>query len=274
MEINKEQPSNTHNQEEVWNQIQRTHNRGRLVGGILVIIVGLLFLGREMGLTIPGWLFTWQMLLIAIGLYTGIKHSFRNFSWFVLMLVGGAFLLRDFYPDFTLSKYVWPIAVILVGLALIFKPKSKFCKNAADFQAYKRYQSQSRSSKKYRTSDNGDDVPSEDYIDASAIFGGVMKNIISKDFKGGEISAVFGGVELNMAQADFKGQIELEINAVFGGVSIIIPPHWEVQSELTAVLGSVEDKRPLQKDHSTGDRNILILRGSAVFGGIEIKSYS
>jgi predicted membrane protein len=274
MDINKEQPSNTHNQEEVWNQIQRTHNRGRLVGGILVIVIGLLFLGREMGLTIPGWLFTWQMLLIAIGLYTGIKHSFRNFSWFVLMLVGGAFLLRDFYPDFTVSKYVWPIAVILVGLALIFKPKNKFCKDNANYHAYKRQQMESRWNRKSRMAEMQSDVPAEDFIDASAVFGGVMKNIISKDFKGGEVSAVFGGVELNMVQADFKGQIELEINAVFGGVSLIIPPHWEVQSELTAVLGSVEDKRPLHKDHSAGERNILVLRGSAVFGGIEIKSYS
>lgn len=259
--------------EEAWNQIQRTHNRGRLVWGILVVIVGLLFLGREMGLAIPGWLFTWQMLVIAIGLYTGIKHSFRNFSWFVLILLGSAFLLRDFYPEFPISNYIWPIAVILLGLALIFKPRNKYCRTS-DYHAYKRHQMQTRLDRKSSKAENIDGTQAEDYLDVSAVFGGVMKNVISKDFKGGEISAVFGGVELNMAQADFKGQIELEINAVFGGVSLIIPPHWEVQSELTAVLGSVEDKRPLQKDHSSGERNILVLRGSAVFGGIEIKSYS
>lgn len=267
MNINKEYDKGNDKHQEIWDNIERTRNRGRMIGGVLIVIIGLLFLGREMGLPIPGWLFTWQMLLIAIGIYTGLKHSFRNFSWFVLILVGGAFLLRDFYPHLAIGQYIWPVAIILVGIALIFKPKSKFCRNDNIPHRFSR--------RKYRDKErmSAGEVSGEDYIDISAIFGGVVKNIISKDFKGGEVSAVFGGVELNMSQADFEGKVELEINAIFGGASLILPPHWEVQSELAAVLGSVEDKRPLHKDHSGGDKKILILRGSAVFGGIEIKSY-
>ncbi len=267
MDINKEYNKGNDTNDEVWKNIERTHNRGRLIGGILIVIIGLLFLGREMGFAIPGWLFTWQMLVIAIGVYTGLKHNFRNFSWIVMILVGAAFLLRDFYPHIGITQYIWPVAIILVGLAFIFKPKNKFCKRedmAHHFNKRKR---------RYAERSELGEVWGEDFIDISAVFGGVVKNIISKDFKGGEVSAVFGGVELNMAQADFQGKIELEINAVFGGASLIIPPHWEVQSELAAVLGSVEDKRPLQKDHSGGEKRVLILRGSAVFGGIEIKSY-
>lgn len=267
MNINKEYNKGNEENEDIWKNIERTNNRGRLIGGIMIVIIGLLFLGREMGLAIPGWLFTWQMLLIAIGVYTGIKHSFRNFSWLILILVGGAFLLRDFYPHIGITQYIWPVAIILVGLGFIFKPKSKLCRDANIAHKFNKRKFSSEAREK-RGEEWG-----EDYLDISAVFGGVIKNVISKDFKGGEVSAVFGGVELNMSQADFEGKIELEINAVFGGASLIIPPHWEVQSELAAVLGSVEDKRPLQKDHSGNDKRILILRGSAVFGGIEIKSY-
>jgi predicted Zn-dependent protease with MMP-like domain len=46
-----------------------------------------------------------------------------------------------------------------------------------------------------------------------------------------------------------------------------------VQNEIDGVFHGVDDKR---KFHATGGSNpakILILRGSAVFGGIEITSY-
>jgi hypothetical protein len=65
---------------------------------------------------------------------------------------------------------------------------------------------------------------------------------------------------------------QLEINAVFGGVRLVIPPHWSLQSELTAFMGSVEDKRPVSRDASPNEK-ILILKGHAVFGGIEVQSY-
>ena len=51
---------------------------GKIVGGLLVVIAGLLLLGREVNMPIPGWVFTWQMLLISIGVFTGFKHGFRN----------------------------------------------------------------------------------------------------------------------------------------------------------------------------------------------------
>jgi len=267
MDINKEHKEVEQN-DELWDKIQRTQNRGRLIGGIIIIAIGLLFLCREMGMYIPGWIFTWQMLLIVIGLYIGIKHAFRNFTWIVLMLVGGAFLLREFYPNIAFGQYIWPVAIILVGLALIFKPKSKHCQGRFDAAKYRRYSS--RYEKSWNTAENRQ---GEDYVELSAVFGSVVKHIITKEFKGGEVNAVFGGVELNMTQADFDEKVELEMNAIFGGARLIIPPHWEVQSELAAVLGSVEDKRPLYKDPTGTPSRTLILRGSAVFGGIEIKSY-
>jgi predicted membrane protein len=81
-----------------------------------------------------------------------------------------------------------------------------------------------------------------------------------------------GGAEINLSQADFEGKVILEITQVFGGTALIIPANWEVQSESTAILGGIEDKRAVNDMISNGSK-ILVLKGVTVFGGIEIKNY-
>ena len=268
MENNKENIKEPEFSDDFLAKIERTQNRGRLFGGIFIVIIGVLFLGKELGLMIPDWIFSWQMLLIAIGIYIGLKHSFRNFAWIVLLLIGTTFLIRDLFPELAITRYLWPIAIIVLGLAFIFKPKKTNCVHTVH-RIKRRYDYRSQGNPKFSGTSSKDD----DYIELSAVFGSVSKHIITKDFKGGEVNAVFGGVELNLTQADFEGRVELEINAAFGGARLIIPPHWEVQSELAAVLGSVEDKRPMYKDPLNTANKILVLKGNAVFGGIEIKSF-
>jgi hypothetical protein len=56
-----------------------------------------------------------------------------------------------------------------------------------------------------------------------------------------------------------------------GGTKIIIPPHWEVRSQLTSVFGNIEDKRT--NIGHTDPNKVLIIDGSSVFGGIEIRNY-
>ena len=112
----------------------------------------------------------------------------------------------------------------------------------------------------------------DDYVDITAVFGGVKKQFISKDFKGGEVNCVFGGTELNLSQADFTGRVVLELNHVIGGSKLTIPANWHVQSELTAIMGGIEDTRNLH--NVTPDYNkTLVLKGTCFMGGISIMSY-
>jgi predicted membrane protein len=112
---------------------------------------------------------------------------------------------------------------------------------------------------------------SEDFIDATTILGGIHKNILSKNFKGGDITIFMGGAEINLSQADIQGTASLDITQIMGGTKIIVPPHWEVRSQLTSVFGNIEDKRT---NIGNADPNkVLIIDGSSVFGGIEIRNY-
>ncbi len=246
-----------------WQKSESEQRRGRLYGGVFVVIVGALYLLRELGYWLPNWLFTWQMLLIAIGVFIGLKHSFRNFGWLIMILIGTTFLLKDYAPWLHINNFLWPIAIIILGLFMIFKPRRESCSGKMKWHKYRSHP----------------DAPGkvgfdDDEIDFNAVFGGIRKNIITKNFRGGEINAVFGGAEVNFMQADFTGAVELEVNSVFGGTRLIIPSNWTIKSEVAAVMGSVEDKRPITKEITVDPNKTLILRGNAVFGGIEIQSYS
>ncbi|MBS1682002.1 MAG: cell wall-active antibiotics response protein [Bacteroidetes bacterium] len=238
------------NREERHPERFRSSRSGRFFGGTILIVVGGILLARQMGVAIPEWALTWQMLLIAIGVFVGARRSFQPGGWMVLIVVGGAFLLNDFYPKLSFSQYIWPLAIILFGVIMIFKPGRR---------------------KRYWDGFQNESSSSENNIDINSVFGGTKKRVVSKDFKGGEVNAVFGGNDLDFSQADINGTATLELNVVFGGAKLIVPAHWKIESNVDCVFGSVEDKR--KETNEVAENKTLILKGGVVFGSIEIKSY-
>ena len=83
-----------------WKQMEKSHARGKVLGGILLVTAGSLFLAKELGAEIPYWVLTWKTLLIALGLISGVKHNFRNAWWFFLIVIGGVFLFLDYFLFF------------------------------------------------------------------------------------------------------------------------------------------------------------------------------
>ncbi|HVA99129.1 MAG TPA: DUF5668 domain-containing protein, partial [Bacteroidia bacterium] len=243
--------------------------RGKIFGGMTLVIAGSLFFAKEVGAAIPDWVFTWKMLLIAIGLASGFKHSFRSSGWFILILIGSAFIISDQYPQLMINHLIWPSILILIGLFIMFKPRRK-CNNHYYRRRWRHqpYFDKSQDSFNY----SKDDATSEDLIDITSVMSGTKKSVVSKNFKGGEISAVLGGAEIDFSQADFSGTISMEVTAVLGGIQLIFPAHWEIESQLVAMMGGIDDKRPIQTS-STDTPKKIILKGTVVMGGIEISSY-
>ena len=110
-------------------------------------------------------------------------------------------------------------------------------------------------------------------FESVTIFGENKHLVLSKDFKGGESVCVFGGAEINLTQADITGRIPLELVQVFGGTKLIVPAHWKVESEeVVSIFGGLNDKRHFNNT-VTDDSKVLVLRGTTIFGGIDIKSF-
>ena len=230
-------------------------------------------------------MWSWAVLLIAMGLFIGIRHNFRSPAWFIMMVVGGVVLIKSdefarYFPGLNVN-HIWPLALIILGLFFILRPHRRhrylhdYVNDKVDSKITETYPTHGESSdaKANPASDQAAQSNwSEDYIDSTSIFGGVKKNIISKNFKGGDITNIMGGSEIDLTQADIKGTVRIDLTQVFGGTKLIVPSNWQVKAQMAAIFGGVEDKRSIQNT-ALDPNKILILDGTSIFGGIEIRSY-
>jgi predicted membrane protein len=226
---------------------------GRLWTGLFILLIGVALLLNKTIDGFPNWLFSWQILLIAIGLFIGVRHNFRDLTWLILVLIGGIFLVDKVVPEFSFRRYAFPVAIIVVGLFILLRPRKK------GFDCLDDSTGTITSSK-------------EDFVEGTSIFGGQKKNIISKNFKGGDLVNIFGGSELDLTQADINGTAVLEITTIFGGTKLVVPSNWNVKSDAVNIFGGIDDKRKIQTIQETPDK-LLLLKGTILFGGVEIKSY-
>lgn len=257
---------------------------GKVWAGLLIVGIGSLLMLDNLGLDLPNWLWHWSNILILIGLFIGIKHNFRNSGWFIMILVGSFFTFKEaFGSEIDFGKVVFPAMLVILGLFIILKPKSSFShRDRACGRRNKRWKKRFGEPGAFQAYPEAETVEaspldekktnSNDYLDSVNVFGGSHQSIYSKNFKGGEITAVFGGCDLNLTQADFEGEIIIDVTAIFGGCKIIIPPGWIVKPEVTAIFGGLDDKRSVQPIVE-GQHKILIIRGIAMFGGVDIRNY-
>jgi predicted membrane protein len=282
---------------------RRMGGGGRIWVPVGLVIVGIGLMLRQLGFVgVPEWLFSWQVLLITIGVFIGLSHGFRGPGWLIMIMIGTFFLMDQLIPGLDIHRFIWPAVIIVVGLVMLIRPKKPYwmdpgCQGRWKHRDIERWQRR-RSRRGYpgmhyfpgnpfdsQATDpsgtagstttgmgyNTRGFSSEDYIDATTVFGGIHKNILSKNFKGGDMTIFMGGAELNLSQADIQGVATLDITQIMGGTKIIVPPNWEVRSQVTSVFGNIEDKR--QNISATNPDKVLIIDGSSVFGGIEIRNY-
>jgi len=232
-----------------------------LLTGLFILAIGVVALMRTSIPGFPSWAFGWEILLLAFGLFIGFRHNFRGGAWLVLVLVGGIFLLRRIYPAFSFNQ-IWPVVLIVVGLFIILRPRRRW-----KFDGSKKTDGSSDS---VFTEDI--DYSKDDFVESTSIFGGAKKIIISKNFRGGDLVNIFGGTELDLSQADFTGTSVIELTTIFGGTKLLVPSNWSVKSEAVTIFGGIEDKRRMQTVTEASEKTLLI-RGTVIFGGIDIKSF-
>jgi predicted membrane protein len=230
-------------------QIRPGLKRKSLVFGLVVLALGFIWLFHNFGMineTVWDHIISWQMLLIAIGVINLANGHGRGFGG-VLILIGGFFLLSDIYGwPVTFTQIFWPSLLILVGLFLLSGSSRIFRRRFVSIGE------------------------GEDYIDEVSVFSGTDRVIHSKSFKGGKVVSIFGGSKLDLSRSTIEPGIhELEVVAIFGGSTLIVPADWNVKVEIFSIFGGFEDKRMIgQIDFS----KTLILKGVAIFGGGEVKT--
>lgn len=234
--------------------------------GLVVVLVGVVLLLDQMGVVSQWKVFRfWPLLLIFLGL-SQIK---RCSGWggrlvgIFMILLGAVFQLENLGYDQVRIEVVWPVFIILGGLLLIMRarrPRTTGLRDCAE------------SSTKNPPMDGGTPLM-ESRINQVSIFSGGEYSIRSKDFQGGEITAIFGGFEIDLTQADILGEVAvIDATAIFGGGEIRVPESWNVSLEGVGIFGGYEDKTRHPAADSSVPKKKLIIKGVAIFGGMEIKN--
>jgi len=270
---------------------------GKVIAGLILLAVGAVLLLQQLSwFFFPGWLISWPMFFIVWGLYSGAKHDFKRPGALIILAIGIIFLADRIIPGIHLSRAIWPLMIIGFGLWMILGKKHNYKMNRQDWNKYDKDKwwlhtqgNDASGDPTYKPDPNFDPngpiadattsgsttIPpyhGDDYVDTVSVFGGVKRTILSKDFKGGDIVNVFGGTDLDLTQADINGRVVIDITQLFGGIKLIIPPHWQVTSDVAAVFSNVDDKRRSMGTPLSNDK-VLVITGTSIFAGVDIRSF-
>jgi len=267
------------------NQKTPQKSNGHLIGGVVVLTIGLLFLLKNMDFLSPElhhYIFSWKTLLIGIGILN-LTLARNNVAGIILIAIGTFFWLPDWF-DLSLraGQLFWPVVIIIVGIALLFKRPNN---NHPPFNRRKHKWDKRPVDPIHPIPNTGDGNTSEgargfvseqEYIDDVAIFSGSTKKINTLNFKGGRMTAIFGGSEVNLSRSRLApGENILNVFFMFGGSEIVVPSDWNVVIEATPIFGGFSDERYISKDINSqdGNQSVLVIKGLVIFGGAELKSY-
>jgi predicted membrane protein len=224
----------------------------RVLFGLFLIVLGVFWILVKMNVIPNVWtdvLISWQMLLIAIGIFSFIAGN--RTAGTILMIIGGFFLVDELLViPYQLRQIGWPVLIIGVGVALLLTHRSR----------------------------NQPSVPEPssqgmDFFDDFVIFGGREIFINSKSFLGGRITSIFGGAEYDLRQAQLsENGAVVDCVCIFGGSGFMVPPDWTIKNEVTTIFGAFTDKRGASvHDVSCDPAKTLVIKGFSAFGGVEVK---
>ena len=237
--------------------MQHNHNYvdRRITLGIILIFIGGLFLLNSLDILdfrVSRIIFSFPFILLIIGILIMVNSGKRVLGG-ILAGVGFIWLLPRIFPDIDLGPNVFiPVLLILLGIYMIIKHSQK---------------------KTEREQLISDEFVRKDFIDDVSIFGGGHKVIRSDNFKGGSITAIFGGSEIDLTNCKLaEGTSVLDVVAIFGGTTLIVPQNWNVQLNVTPLFGGFSNKSLKIPNIEVDKTRTLIIKGVAIFGGGEVKT--
>jgi len=243
---------------------------GRLWFGLIILVVGVLFTLDNLGVLDAGELLRWwPVLILAAGLLRLVRARSGAAVTGGLIVTFIGVLLLDSNMNFLPGRMwnYWPVLMILFGASIMMRawhgPGGDASADAAD------------------------------HLSAFAMMSGVERKITSQSFRGGDATAIMGGCEIDLRPAKIaNGPAVIDVFAFWGGIEVYVPSDWVVRNEAIPIMGGVVDSRksaapdggptvfagigvglkPAMPPSGTDPDRVLVLRGGALMGGIEIKN--
>jgi Cell wall-active antibiotics response 4TMS YvqF/Domain of unknown function (DUF5668) len=268
--------------ENMSNGNKRMVGPGLLVG-LWITTLGVIFLLDQMGI-VPAHVsfhFVWPLILILAGLGLIFSHSGGKFWGVVLLVWGGTSISNELGFLHIHIIVFWPVLLIAAGLWMLFNSSGKFSHGPGwqGWQDWGRppvppaaHEGPESASSPFPGAQVNSSESDDGTFDQSVILSGFKRRVTSQHFRFGKVAAVLGGFQLDFSRADIDGnQAVIHIDAVFGGGEIRVPDTWTIKIEATAVAGAFVDETYPRPDAPRPGK-VLIVRGAAIFGGVNIKN--
>ena len=231
---------------------------GRLIGGLIVIALGGLFLLDSLDILdfgeIIGWAASIALILFGLGLL--VTRKFRQvFFPIVLIIVGLFLLLGNLGVD---SWRFWPVILIVVGAAIIFGGTRRRSRN-----------SKRNASGNSTVLSESSTTTNEGEVSISCTLGESNERVETSDFTGGTVNVTLGNVNLDLRDATIINRpAALDVSLTMAGLNLRVPSDWAVAMETDVTMGESEDKRT--RAASPSDTPHLMITGSLTMASLAI----
>jgi predicted membrane protein len=222
--------------------------------GLLVVAFGVLFLLDNLGIIyVRNVIFFWPLAFVASGLVALFSNGPRSgrITGIVLIAIGAAMLLHRLGYYFISWRTFWPLVMIAMGGLILYRTMGGGRVVQVRTDPYTK-----------------DDAKADNVVDITAILGGFERRLSASDFRGGEITAIMGGCELDLREAALTADAVINVFAIWGGITIKVPPDWTVVLHGTPVMGGFTEKTARPPDNSKR----LVVTGYAIMGGVEVRN--
>lgn len=242
----------------------------RFIPAIVLIGLGTLFFLNNLHiLAIREVVRYWPAILIAVGIIQLVDSAFPAGRTVGGVLVAfGAFLLaRNLgYLDIAVHD-LWPLILIFAGIMMLLN-RTVFGQGGFLVGITPRGRHFEKHFRRWRERQYFPGM-----LNDYAVFGGGKRKVNTFDFKGGHVDAVFGGFEIDLRDAIMEGDsATLELNAIFGGIEVRVPIIWSAVVQGVGVFGAFQDETTQPSPTVVPNPKRLIVKGSAVFGAVEVKN--
>ncbi len=250
---------------------------GRLVFGVVVIVLGVLFTLDSVGLLEAGRFLRWWPLvpiLYGVARLTGFCCRQNTLAGAIFAIAGTLFLLHDF-DVISLDPWslFWPMVLLAIGFSMVrgsMRRQRLRASGGSPGAGVPGGPGGAFASALGIDSAGSGAGAADATLNTFVMWSGLERKVSSQEFRGGDVTAVMGGAEIDLRHARLAGgEAVIEVLVLWGGVDLFVPADWKVTVEAMPFMGGIEDSTRL----AAGDaRGHLIVKGLVMMGGVEVKN--
>lgn len=222
-----------------------------IMWGLVIIALGVIWGINESGLIsihlFAGW---WTLFIIVPSFISLITDKDKTGS-LIGLCIGLVLLAGNYWNIWDYKAYLLPLAVIIVGICIIFNTVSEKKKN-------------DNNANEFLEANVTQNPAGQEYY---ASFSGQTYQF-TNGFAGGKFSASFGGLKLDIRNADIVDNCVINTSATFGGIDILVPQDVRVIAKSNSVFGGTSDK---SNKNLPADAKTIYINATNLFGGTDIK---